>query len=150
MAEKELNAMTTLIKTFNTSSAQVLNVKTPAYELHLNKQAERYPAVDSEAAPLAMTGAPEAPAASAAPTVTAPLVGVAYLAPEPGKPPFVQVGDHVDKGQTVCVIEAMKLINEVPSPISGTIKRILVEDGRMVEFSEPLIELEADRVDDER
>lgn len=149
MPEKELNAMTTLIKTFNTSSAQVLNVKTATYELHLNKQAESQLTSANEATPTS-TATPIASATSAAPTVTAPLVGVAYLAPEPDKPPFVQVGDHVDKGQTVCVIEAMKLINEVPSPISGTIKRILVEDGRMVEFSEPLIELEADRVDDER
>lgn len=154
MDATELKTMTTLIETFNASSAQVLTVKTADYELHLNKKDEPQPVSSALAAgkSAVTTKAPTAAApTAAAPTVaasatkvTAPLVGVAYLAPKPDQAPFVQVGTHVKRGQTVCVIEAMKLINEVPSPVSGTIKRILVQNAAMVEYAEPLFEIEED------
>ena len=70
--------------------------------------------------------------------VKAPLVGVFYAAPAPDKAPFVQVGSHVEKGETICLIEAMKMMSEVVAPKSGTIKEILVENGDMVEFDAPL------------
>ena len=74
--------------------------------------------------------------------VTSPMVGTAYLAPEPGASPFIAVGDKVSEGQTVIIIEAMKTMNQIPAPRAGTIKRILVEDGSPVEFGAPLLILE--------
>jgi acetyl-CoA carboxylase biotin carboxyl carrier protein len=75
-------------------------------------------------------------------TLTSPMVGTAYLAPEPGKPPFVAVGSKVSEGQTVLIIEAMKTMNQIPAHRSGTISRILVEDAEPVEYGEPLVVIE--------
>ena len=104
------------------------------------------------AAMIAPAAAPvAAPAAAAAPAVegagdavpagaiTSPMVGTAYVAEEPGKPAFVKVGDQVSEGQTLLIIEAMKVMNQIPSPRAGTVKAILVQDGQPVEFGEPLI-----------
>lgn len=74
--------------------------------------------------------------------VTSPMVGTAYLAPEPGAAAFVKVGDSVNEGQTLLIVEAMKTMNQIPSPASGTVKRILVEDGAPVEFGSPLMVIE--------
>lgn len=74
--------------------------------------------------------------------VTSPMVGTAYLAPSPGAQPFVEVGQNVSEGQTLLIIEAMKTMNQIPSPRSGTVTAILVKDGQPVEFGEPLIVVE--------
>ena len=74
--------------------------------------------------------------------VTSPMVGTAYLSPEPGANAFVSVGDTVQEGDTLLIVEAMKTMNQIPSPRSGTVKRILVEDGAPVEFGAPLMIVE--------
>lgn len=74
--------------------------------------------------------------------VVSPMVGTAYLHPEPGAEPFVKPGDNVTEGQTLLIVEAMKTMNNIPAPISGTVKRILVEDGAPVEFGAPLMVIE--------
>lgn len=74
--------------------------------------------------------------------VTSPMVGTAYLASEPGSPQFVSVGDTVSEGQTLLIVEAMKTMNQIPSPRAGTVKRILVEDGAPVEYGAPLMVVE--------
>ncbi len=105
-----------------------------------------------------VAAAPATPAAPAAPAsapaaesddpaalpgaVTSPMVGTAYLAPEPGAPAFVKVGDSVSEGQTLLIVEAMKTMNQIPAPAAGTVKRILVEDGAPVEFGAPLMVIE--------
>ena len=71
--------------------------------------------------------------------IKSPIVGTFYRKPAPDKPPFVEVGDHVEKGQVVCIVEAMKMMNEIKSDFSGTIKSINVEDGTPVEFNQNLI-----------
>ena len=71
--------------------------------------------------------------------VTSPIVGTAYLAPEPGGKKFIEVGQKIKKGQTIMIIEAMKTMNHVPSTIDGTVSKILVKDGEPVEFGQPLI-----------
>jgi len=76
------------------------------------------------------------------PVISAPMVGVCYRSPAPDAPPFVQPGDIIEEGQTVCVIEAMKLMNEVRSPLSGKLVEVLVENGEPVEFGQPLFVLE--------
>ena len=74
--------------------------------------------------------------------VTSPMVGTAYWAPEPGAKPFIDVGTTVSVGQTLLIIEAMKTMNQIPSPRAGTVTQILVEDGQPVEFGEPLVIIE--------
>jgi len=75
-------------------------------------------------------------------TVTSPMVGTAYLAPEPGAKPFVDIGSTVRAGEPLLIIEAMKTMNQIPAPRSGTVIQILVEDGTPVEFGEPLMIIE--------
>lgn len=95
-----------------------------------------------------LAGAPAAPAAPAAPpasegpppgAVMSPMVGTAYAASEPGTAPFVKVGDKVSKGQTLLIIEAMKVMNPIPAPHGGTVQQILFTDGRPVEYGEVLM-----------
>jgi len=74
--------------------------------------------------------------------VTSPMVGTAYLAPEPGARPFVEVGSHVRVGETLLIIEAMKTMNQIPTPRAGTVIQILIDDGQPVEFGEPLMIIE--------
>lgn len=73
--------------------------------------------------------------------IVSPLVGVAYLKPAPDKPEFKQVGDRVQKGEVVCIIEAMKVMNEITSDVSGEIVEILVENEQMVEYNQPLFKV---------
>jgi len=82
-----------------------------------------------------------APSAESVPdnAVVSPMVGTAYVSSEPGSKPFVAVGDQVREGQTVLIIEAMKVMNPIPAPRSGRITRIMVQDGQPVEFGEPLM-----------
>ncbi len=74
--------------------------------------------------------------------VPSPMVGTAYIAPEPGAKPFVDVGSQVSAGETLLIIEAMKTMNQIPAPRAGTVKQILFEDGQPVEFGEPLMIIE--------
>ncbi len=74
--------------------------------------------------------------------ITAPLVGTVYRAGQPGADPFVKVGDSVEAGQTVAIVEAMKLMNQVQADIAGKVAEIVVEDGQWVEFEQPLMYLE--------
>lgn len=74
--------------------------------------------------------------------VTSPMVGTAYRAPEPGAQPFVEVGSTVKEGQTILIVEAMKTMNHIPAPRSGTVTAILVENEQPVEFGEPLMIIE--------
>lgn len=111
----------------------------------------------------AQTAAPAAPAPAAAPAaaaatpapapaaedpadhpgaVTSPMVGTIYMQAEPGAPSFVSVGSAVNEGDTILIVEAMKTMNHIPAPRSGTVKRILVEDGAAVEFGTPLVIIE--------
>lgn len=101
----------------------------------------------AQPAPAAGATASEQPAAKPAASgakIKAPLVGIVYFAPSPEKPVYKKVGDHVKKGDTVCVIEAMKVINEVKSPVSGTIIKKVAENGDMVEYDQPIFEIEED------
>ena len=94
------------------------------------------PAVQSAAAPTT-----EQPQASGH-TMTSPMVGTFYRKPSPASPAFVEVGQKVNAGDTVCIIEAMKLMNEIEADVSGTIKAILVNDGEPVEYGAPLFVIE--------
>ncbi len=97
--------------------------------------------VAAAAAPLPSAIAPEAEGPHPG-TVTSPMVGVAYLAPEPGATPFITLGARVAQGQTLLLIEAMKTFNQIRAPKAGTVTRILVEAGSPVEYGEPLLVIE--------
>ena len=73
--------------------------------------------------------------------ITSPIIGTAYLAPEPGGKKFIEAGQKIKKGDTVMIVEAMKTMNHVPSPIDGTVKEISVEDGQPVEFGQTIVTL---------
>lgn len=106
------------------------------------------------APPVAAAAAAPAPVSAAVPlapaedpaqhpgAVTSPMVGTAYLSPEPGASAFVSVGSEVSEGQTLLIIEAMKTMNHIPSPRSGTVRRILVADSSPVEYGAPLMIIE--------
>jgi len=94
---------------------------------------------------VAAAGVAAAPAGDSAKhpgTVKSPMVGTAYLLPEPGKPPFVHVGDKVAAGQTLLIIEAMKTFNPIKAPKAGIVKQILIDNAQPVEFGEPLMIVE--------
>lgn len=96
------------------------------------------------AAPLpavAPGAAPAEPAAADGNAVTSPMVGTVYLSPQPGDPPFIQPGDRVEAGQTLLIIEAMKVMNPIQAPRAGTVKSILVDDAQPVEFGDALVVL---------
>ena len=84
---------------------------------------------------------PSAPAASGT-FIKSPIIGTFYAAAAPGKPPFVSAGDKVTKGQVVCIVESMKLMNEITSDLDGVVREVLVSDGEAVEFDQPLIRVE--------
>ena len=128
-----------LMARFDQSGITTFKLNTKDFTLELGKGG-------IAAVPAAPVGAP-APAAAApapaaqpdGPCITAPLVGTFYAASAPDAEPFVKVGDKVKKGQTVCLMEAMKMMNEVHAPCDCTIEAILQEDGALVSFGDPLI-----------
>jgi len=98
------------------------------------------PAAAPATAPAAAAAsAPAVDAAEEAGAVFSPMVGTIYLSPEPSAPAFVKVGDTVAKGETLLIIEAMKVMNQIPAPHAGTVKRILVEDAQPVEYGDILV-----------
>ena len=117
---------------------------------HASSVAAPAPAPAPVAAPAATAPAPAAAPAAAAPAaapaepdeegyaVTAPMVGTFYASPSPGSPSFVQVGDKVNEGDTLCIVEAMKMMNQIESDVSGTIKSIRVQNGEPVEYGQIL------------
>jgi acetyl-CoA carboxylase biotin carboxyl carrier protein len=100
-------------------------------------------AASASASPPTTAGTPPAADMAKHPgAVPSPMVGTAYWASEPGAKPFIGVGSKVSVGQTLLIIEAMKTMNQIPSPRAGTVTQILVEDGQPVEFGEPLVIIE--------
>lgn len=103
----------------------------PVYAAPMAAQAPEAAAAKTEAKPTEQ--APEGE------TVKAPIVGTYYSAPAPDKPPFVQVGQKVKRGDIVMIIESMKIMNEIPCPVDGTVKKLLVKNGEAVEFDQPVM-----------
>lgn len=138
-----------LMARFDASSLTSFKLHSKDADLEMGKGIPAAPV--APAAPAAVPAAPAAPApAPAAPAaapasaeegkcITAPVVGTFYIAPAPDQPPFVQVGDKVQKGQTVCLMEAMKMMSEVKAPCDCVIEAILQEDGALVSFGDSLI-----------
>ena len=141
-----------LMERFEASSIQHFELEQKDFRLALDKALPAVPAVIPAPVPGAVTPAAPAPAAPApaapAPApeaegsfIKAPLVGTFYAASSPDAAPFAPVGTAVKKGQTVCILEAMKMMSEVPAPADGIIAEVLVSDGELVGFDQPLFRL---------
>jgi len=146
-----------IIKTTN-ELAEILNAKKLSYiymkdgevEIELGggepPQAIFSAPASTTGTPVATVSAPTVQVASVAEQtgnfVKSPIIGTFYAAPAPDKPAFVKVGDKVEKGQVVCIVESMKLMNEINTDFAGTVAEILAKDGEAVEFDKPLIRIE--------
>jgi len=136
---------------YQNSSVHIRLRKASAHSSHAFRAQQPAPEIFSAASP---APAPVAPAAQAAAppessadlhVIKSPIVGTFYSAPTPGAAPFVHVGDHVAAGQVLCIIEAMKLMNEIESDVAGEVMRIFVENGQPVEYGEPLFAIHPSR-----
>ena len=159
-----INEIKDLMAQFDKSSLREFSYKNQSDELIFSKNEGQVAVPTASAAPIAAPlqaasapvieptpqaappAEPEAVSEAPAPAaegdvVESPLVGVAYLAAGPDKPPFVSVGDQVKKGQTLMIIEAMKVMNEVPAPKDGLVTEILVQNEEMVEFGKGLVRI---------
>lgn len=146
----EFDNLITLIKAVSDSKLTQFEMKDGEFKISMGKEKETViatadstvtiPAAVPAAVPAAgiPAGSEEQKADMAGQVVKAPLVGTFYSASAPDAAPFVQVGDTVAEGQTLGIIEAMKLMNEIESDYAGTVKEILVENGQMVEYGQPL------------
>ena len=127
-----------LMARFDACGLRKLKLSRGDFQIELEKPEAAVPAM----APVVPAASPAAPAAvsePAAPAVTAPLVGTFYAAPAPEQPPFVAPGDRVEKGQTVCLLEAMKTMIEVPAPCACVIDEVLKANGELAAFGEALM-----------
>jgi acetyl-CoA carboxylase biotin carboxyl carrier protein len=149
----DLRKLKKLIDLVQESGIGEIEITEGEEKVRICRQPAGSPQVLMAAAPMQM---PMAPAVAPAPAaleaakpaepsghaLKSPMVGTFYRAPSPGAPAFVEVGQAVTKGQTLCIIEAMKLLNEIESDIAGTVKAILVENGQPVEYGQPLFLIE--------
>ena len=136
MTNQELND---LLARFEGSSLSKLKLSTQEFTIEMER-AVAAPAASAAPAIPAAAAVPAAPAAAEleGDAVTAPMVGTFYAASAPEQPPFVKVGDRVRKGQPVCLLEAMKMMSEIPAPCDCEITAVLKENGALVSFGEPL------------
>jgi acetyl-CoA carboxylase biotin carboxyl carrier protein len=147
----DLRKLKKLIDLVQESGIGEIEITEGEEKVRITRQVSAPPFVMTGMHPMSMGGAAQAAPAAAAPVappepkgheLKSPMVGTFYRAPSPGAPSFVEVGQSVSKGQTLCIIEAMKLLNEIESDISGTVKAILVENGQPVEYGQPLFLIE--------
>ena len=142
-----------LIRVFDKSGLSKLKLKLEDFEIAMQKgfeggtasvpvQATAAPVPQQQAAPAAVEEQKEEKHTAKGEYITSPMVGTFYRAPSPDSPPFVKVGDTVSKGQTLCIIEAMKIFNEIEAEFDCKILDILVEDGQPVEYDMPLFLVE--------
>jgi len=148
----DLKEIQALIKFVAKSGAQEVSLETEDFKINIKtaSDAEQQPTIIQTMAPAAqmpMQAAPaQAPAAAEAPaedtsnyiTVKSPMIGTFYRSSAPDQAPFVKVGDSIQSGDVLCIVEAMKLFNEIESEVSGTIVKVLVEDQSPIEYDQPL------------
>ena len=145
IAESEVNEVSIEEGDFKIKVKKTGTIEQITYTQPMAAPAPAVPAAPVTHAPAAASAPAEsAPAAASGDTVKSPIVGTYYKAPSPDSDPFVTPGDKVSKGQTLCIIEAMKIMNEIEAEFSGTLKEILVADGTPVEFDQPLFIIQKD------
>ncbi len=163
----DINALRELLASINQTDITELTLKSEDFELTVRRDTRIVESVSGvfpsaqalhdaavmaagqlpAGAPDSVRGSDGAPVSAAPPSakerrlleITSPMVGTFYRSPAPDEPPFVDVGDRVRQGQTVCIIEAMKLMNELESEVTGEVVEVLVQDGEPVEYGQPLM-----------
>ena len=145
----DIESVRMLVQLMVDNELNEINIKDADVRVHLKRGVVS--SVSTAAASVAVPAAP-APAAPAAGEpesagedvieIKSPMVGTSYTKPNPKSPPFVKVGDHVDSEKTICIIEAMKVFNEIPAEVSGRIIAVLVQDEEPVEFGKPLFKVD--------
>jgi acetyl-CoA carboxylase biotin carboxyl carrier protein len=161
-ADMKTTEIRDLIDFISTTGLNEVNIETSELKLHVKRDPDQKVFKSSSvmaAAPAAMPAAVHTPTPIAAPAAKAaaepasgkktldiksPMIGTFYRTPNPDSPPFISVGDKVSKGQTVCIIEAMKLFNEIESEVSGTVVKVMVENSSPVEYDQVLFVVEPD------
>jgi acetyl-CoA carboxylase biotin carboxyl carrier protein len=150
----DLRKLKTLIDLVSDSNVSELEITEAEGKVRIVKSggamAQAYAAPVLQAAPMAQAlpaaethaATAVAPPAIAEHVVKSPMVGTFYLSAAPGAKPFVEVGDSIKAGETICIIEAMKILNEIEADKSGTVSRILCDNGQAVEYGQPLFEIE--------
>lgn len=143
----QIDEIIKLIETVSKNDVDSLNYSTDSEKIVIKKNKTKFVAGEVQTIPVAQSVSFESANTAentsvTGHTITSPLVGTFYSAPSPDAPSFVKVGDSVKKGQVVGIIEAMKLMNELESDVDGVIKEILINDGDVVEFGQPLFILE--------
>lgn len=145
----DLRKLKTLIELVETSGIAELEIQEGEERVRITRAvvaatqaAAGAPQLAPAAAPASANPPSVAPAEPAGNVVTSPMVGTFYRSASPGTKPFVEVGDTVAQGDTLCIVEAMKLMNEIEAEVAGTVKEILAENGQAVEFGQPLFVLE--------
>lgn len=134
-----------LLSKFDNSGLQELKINGNGVDVYFSKLEEKQPTTVTQSNKKSTTSNEGQPSIKTGNyKLKAPMVGLIYFAPSPDKPAYKEVGSHVKKGEVICAVEAMKLINEVKSPVSGTIKKRLVDDGDMIEYNQPLFEIKED------
>ena len=141
-----LEQITSLLKAFDESSASRLKYSSGEEQITLEKAVAQSavvcaPAVETAPVAVSQPAATPAAAPSAGATIDAPLVGTFYVASAPGEAPFVKPGDTVQKGQTIGLIEAMKMINEIPAPCTCVIESLVAQDGALVGYGDALFQI---------
>ena len=131
-----------IIDKFNTSGLSELCIKNGDFEISISKESQGASIAQNIPAAVPPQAAQAAEQPKAGKIIKSPIVGTFYSSSSPEKPPFTTVGSRVLKGETVCIIEAMKMFNEVASEFDGVVKEILVENGANIEYGQPLIILE--------
>lgn len=136
----DIETLKDYIKVLEDSSLAEIEISDEEDSIRLAKPSADSPVVAfaPSNAPAAAQAAPAAAPVASGKAIKSPMVGVFYAAPSPDRPPFVNVGDTVKKGDVVCIIEAMKIMNEITATESGTITEVLVENGDVVEYDQPL------------
>ncbi|PMD73033.1 acetyl-CoA carboxylase biotin carboxyl carrier protein [Companilactobacillus nuruki] len=131
-----------LLTKFDSLSVETLKISQDDFSLEFNKAKTKNESKDIETTVAASVETKkEINVDSNSDVIKSPLVGVLYLSPSPDEKPFKKIGDHVKKGEVVCVVEAMKMFNEVKSDTSGVIEDVLVDDCTMVEFDQPIFKI---------
>lgn len=127
-----------------------LDLRDDAQRIRLRRKMESAaPIYVAQSAPVAAAASPAAPATAAGTTdganifvIKSPMVGTYYSKPNPKSPPFVKVGDRVDPEKVICIIEAMKVFNEIPAEVTGLVVAVMIQDGEPVDFGKPLIKVD--------
>lgn len=154
----DLKLIKNLLDLISESDVNEVSIEEGDFKLKVKKQSDSAPAIHYQASAPQPAAAPQAPVNTAesnqssaktkekasGDVVKSPIVGTYYEAPSPDSDPFIAVGQRIEKGQTLCIIEAMKIMNEIEAEFSGTVEKILIENGTPVEFDQPLFIVKKD------